>query len=448
MPLQLPTSKDFKEIKDLRKLMAFGSGVGIEIGGDSLEVIAARVRPSKIEVLGRLVIDNYAARPAAEWGAEYARFLKSVGMGHLSATVLLPRREVIVRQMALPGVAGKDMESAIRFQMDTLHPYGEEDVVWGSSRLAFGAVLVGIVRRQVVDRYRTLFSEAGILVNSFTFSAAAVHAAIRLNGAGHGAGFVALGRTATGGVEVYGESQARPVFSAEFNLTPQRAAVLALAELRLPPETPALTLEEVLPKPAVNPIENDLSRNALPYATALAGACPRLAPSANVLPPEHRRSSSRAILIPTLVLAVLLLALAGGMWAWSSYADRKYLAGINAEIARLEPIAARATAIDRQIGKARAQTQMLDRFRAQTRLDLDALNELTQLIAPPAWTSVIDLSRDMARITGEAPDAAPLVKMLDSSPFFENSAPDFINRANNGGAGEMFQIHTSRENGK
>src|SRR5436305_1635726 len=284
--------------------------------------------------------------------------------------------------------------------------------------------------------------------NASESDADAVHAAVRLNGAGHGPGFVALGRTATGGVEVYGESPARPVFSAEFNLTPQRAAVLALAELRLPPDTQALTLEQVLPKPAINPVENDLSRNALPYATALAGACPFLAPSANVLPPEHRRSSSRAILIPTLVLAGLLLLVAGAMFGWSRYADKKYLAGINAEIARVEPAANRAMALDRQIGKARAQTQLLDRFRAQTRLDLDALNELTRIIEPPAWTSVIDLTREMARITGEAHDAAPLVRLLDSSPFFENSAPDFINRANNGGSGETFQIHTSRENGR
>jgi hypothetical protein len=448
MALQLPTAKDLNDLQSLRKLLAFGSGIGIEIGADRLEVIAARVRPSRIDVLGRLLIENYTQRPAAEWGADYARFLKSVGMGHLSATVLLPRREVIVRQIALPGVAGKDLENAIRFQMDTLHPYGEEEVVWGSSKLAFGAVLVGIVRLQVVDHYRNLFSEAGILVNSFTFSAAAVHAAVRLNGAADGQGFLALGRTATGGVEVYGESQSRPVFSAEFNLTPQRAAVLALAELRLPPDTQALTLEQVLPKPTANPVENDLSRNALPYATALAGACPMLAPSANVLPPEHRESSSRVILIPTLILGVVLLALGVSMFAWSRYTDRKYLAGLDAEIARLEPVATRSAALDRQIGKARAQTQMLDRFRAQTRLDLDVLNELTRVIRPPAWTSAIDLSREMVRITGEAPDAAPLVKLLDSSPFFENSAPDFINRVNNGGAGEMFQIHTSRENGK
>ncbi len=289
--------------KDFRKLLAFGAGIGIEIGAAGLEVAAARVRPSSIHVLGRTTIHGFASRPAAEWGMEYARFLKSIGLKHVSATVLLPRREVIARQVALPGVAAKDVESAIRFQLDTLHPYGDEDVCWGWSRLGASSALVGIVRRSTVERYVELFSEAGVAVSSFTFSAAAVHAAIRLNGHNGGEGFVALSHTASGSVEVYGESAARPVFSAEFDVAPQRAALLALSELRLPPETAPRTLEEILPKPSVNPVENDLSRNALPYATALAGACPRFAPSANVLPPEHRRLSSRAMLIPSLVLA-------------------------------------------------------------------------------------------------------------------------------------------------
>ena len=47
MPFQIPISKD------LRKLLAFGSGVGIEIGATDLEVAAARVRPTRIRVLGR-----------------------------------------------------------------------------------------------------------------------------------------------------------------------------------------------------------------------------------------------------------------------------------------------------------------------------------------------------------------------------------------------------------
>jgi Tfp pilus assembly protein PilN len=434
--------------RDARKLLAFGSGAGIEIGAKDLEVVVARVRLSRVQVLGHLAIENFAETPAAEWGSRYATFLKSVGMSHLTATVLLPRREVIVRQIALPGVASKDVEGAIRFQLDSLHPYGEDEVVWGWSPLSYGAVLVGIVRRTAVDRYHQLFVEAGIAVSSFTFSAAAVHAAVRLNGFAYGSGFVAVSRTETGAVEVYGESPARPVYSAEFSLPAQRAAVVALSELRLPPETAPLQLEEVLPKPDVNPVENDLSRNALPYATALAGACPRFAPSANVLPLEHRRSSSRAMFIPTIALGVLVLAVAGGIALYSKYSERQYLRKLHAEIAELEPKAQRSVAVERQITQLRSRSQLLDRFRNQTRDDLDTLSELTSLVEPPAWTNAVDVARDSVRISGEAPQAAPLPRILDGSPFFEGSTMDSVGKSQGGGLGEVFQIHAAREKRK
>jgi hypothetical protein len=244
-------------------------------------------------------------------------------------------------------------------------------------------------------------------------------------------------------VEVYGESATRPVFSAEFDVAPQRAALLALAELRLPPETAPRTLEEILPKPSVNPVENDLSRNALPYATALAGAVPRFAPSANVLPPEHRRLSSRAMLIPSLVLAAVVLLLAGGLWFYSGYADRKYLTELNAQIAKLEPRAQRAAALDREFDRLKARVALLDRYRDQTRNDLDSLNEITKLLTPPIWTNSVDLRRDVLRLNGEGPQAAPLVKIIDSSPFFENTLVDLSSPAP-GGAGELFQIHAGR----
>lgn len=432
--------------QDLRKLLQFGTGVGIQIGATDLEVAAARVRPSGVHVLGRITIANYAARPASEWGEEYAAFLKRLGLGHLSATVLLPRREVIVRQLPLPGVSPKDMEGAIRFQLDSLHPYGEEEISWGWSRLAYGSVLVGIVRRSTVQQYYDLFTAAGVMVASFTFSAAAVHAAIRLNGAAarveSSEGFVALSNSAGDAVEVYGESQARPVFSAEFEMAPQRAASLALSELRLPPETAVLHLEDLLPKPAVNPVENDLSRNALPYATALAGACPRLAPSVNVLAPEQRRSSSRAVYIPTAVLALILLLTAAGIFAYSKYAERVYLRKLQAEIARLTPLARRADDLDQQIRRTRERSQLLDQFRTQTRADLDALNELTRLVEPPAWSNNTILDRNSVRIYGEAPSAPPLLRILDSSPLFGNSALDSNTK---GGIGERFQIHATRK---
>jgi len=391
-------------------------------------------------VLARATLPRFRDRPAAQWGAEYGALLRKLGTPHLSATVLLPRPEVIVRQIPLRGVEAKDLEAAIAFQLDGINPYGDQEVLFGWTRLDAGSVLVGIVRRETVDRYLELFTAAGIATGSFTFAAAAIHGAIRL-AAPPPRDFVAIGRSSGSTVEVYGESQARPVFSAEFDLPPEKAAALAAAELRLAPETAALSLEGLLPAPLVNPVENDLARNALPYAAALASACPRLAPSANLLPPERRESASRAIFIPTAVVAAALLIVMGATLAWPGYEQRQYLKELDAEIAQLRPQAARAAALSHQIDRTLARAVLLDEFRSRTRADLDAINELTRLLPPPVWANTVDLSRDGVTIMGEADQAAPLLKVLDASPLFHNSEFNGISKVQNA---EIFRLRIQR----
>ena len=429
---------------DVRRLLAFGTAVGIEIRRKDFAVTVVRVRPSGIEVLGHIVIAGFRDRPAAEWGREYAQFLKSHGGAYLSATVLIPRNESVVRQLALPGVSGKDMQAAIAYQIDTLHPYGDEEVLWGWSRAGTNAVIVGIARRAALDRYIELFAEAGVTVRSFTFSAAAIHAALRLYGA-PAADLVAAIPAESGAVEIYGESAARPVFSAQFDVGLERAAALASAELRLDAGHPVTPLSDVLPRASVNPVENDLSRNALPYAAALAGACPRLVPAANLLPSEMRISNSRRMWVVPAMLSVLLVALAGALLGYSAYADHEYLNKLQAEIVRLEPQAKKADLLDSRTRSARARADVLDEFRMYSKADLDALNELTRLLEPPVWASAIEISRDAVVVSGEAEQAAPLLKIIDASPYFQNSAFTNITRV---AAGEAFRLRAEREPGK
>ena len=428
----------------LRQLAAFGTGAGIQIAGPDLEIAIARVRPTGVRVLARTTIPRFRERPAAQWGAEYGALLGKLGTPHLSATVLLPRPEVVVRQIPMRGVQPKDLEAAIAFQLDGINPYGDQEVLFGWTRLAEGSVLVGIVRRETVDRYLELFTEAGIATGCFTFVAAAIHGAIRL-AAPPPHEFVALGHGAGSSVEVYGESQARPVFSAEFDLPAEKAAALAAAELRLAPETAPLALDSLLPAPRVNPVENDLARNPLPYAAALESACPRLAPAANLLPAERRESASHGIFIPTAVAAASLLIVLGASLAWPGYEQRQYLKGLDAEIAQLRARAARADVLDRQIGHLRGRTRLLEEFRSRTRADLDAINELSRLFPMPAWANTMELSRDAAMIVGEADQAAPLIKVLDASPLFHNSEFNGISKVPNA---EVFRLHTQRRPGK
>src|SRR5262249_14806819 len=156
-------------------------------------------------------------------------------------------------------------------------------------------------------------------------------------------------------------------------------------------------LEDVLPKPLANPVENDLARNAMPYATALAAAIPRYAPSANLLPPEYRRSNSRAVFVPSAILATLVLLTAGAAIVYSGWSERRYAGEIQARIARLEPERRKAEAVEKQTNLLRGRSLLLDDFRKQTRADLDALNELTRIIEPPAWTTTVDILRDNIR---------------------------------------------------
>lgn len=430
---------------DWKKFIAFGSGVGIEIGGKDLEVTAVRVRPNGIAVLGAATLSDFGQRPAAEWGAEYARFLQGASVAHLAATVLLPRREVIVRQIALPGVQARDFNSAIALQIDTLHPYGDEEVIYGWSRTGASGVLIGILCRSTLDQYASLFAEAGIAVASFTFSASAIYAAHRIPPAPpqtRDAGFVALNATSNGVLEVYGESTSRPVFSAEFDPPADRAAALAISELRLEPDRQAIPLDRALPAPRLNPVSNDLAERALPYAAALAGACPWLVRSANLLPVGQRRSNSRAMYIPTIVLGALLLLVSGALIAHASWEDRRYLTDLETQIAQIEPRAKRSVALDHELIHAQNRIRLLDEFRSRTRQDLETLNGLTTLLPPPVWTSMIDLTPDAATIMGEADQAAPLLKMLDTSPYFQGSA--FVGSIAKTAGAEQFQIRTAR----
>ncbi len=420
---------------ELKKWFAFGSGIGIEIAGphgsETLRVAAVRVRPNGARVLDGLTIDDFPHQPAGVWGTEYAAFARKLGLRHVAATVLLPRQDLIVRQLALPGVSNQDLESAVKFQIDGLHPYSEEEVIWSWTRLP-GAptVLVAIARRAAIERYSTFFAEAGIKIGSFTCSTAAIYSALRLFGAAPPSEILAYEPASD---EFYGESPGRPIFSAILENSGDSA--LACAELRLDPATEPRPLDQVL---AGTP--------ALPFAAALSSACPRLSLRLNLLPVEQRQTSSRMVWIPSAALGSMALILAGALAAFPGYENHRYLHCLQTEIARVAPRASRAGALDRETEAVRRRTLMLDEFRRRGKADMDVLGEMTRILPPPTWLNQIEIAHDQVVISGETDQAAPLLKVIDASPLFESS--EFVIPPVRTQGGETFRIRTKREAGK
>jgi hypothetical protein len=410
--------------KALRKWIAFGTGAGIEIGPAHLTVSVVRVRPNGAVVLGSAVIENFRQRPAADWGREYAAVLKQHGASHVAAVVLVPRQEVIVRTLSLPGVKESDLAAAAGYQLDALHPYGEDDAVPAWARLNAVHLLIGIVRRQALENYMALFAEAGVKVASFTFSAAAIRSAIRM--LDDPPRRLIAGQETADGFEVYGESDARPVFSAVFDLAPERALALAAAELRLP-----------------DGWEPSQLGIGMSHAAAMCSACPVLSLDANLLPESQRRTSSKLRYVPTAVLGVVLTILCIALFLHKPYDEQKYREALQVALAESERISGRSAAIDKSLTETKGRVAALDEFRARTKADLDLLRELTAMLEPPAYLTGLDVTRDVVTMAGEAEQAAPMVRLLDSSPRLTATEP--ISPFGRMGQVEIFRLRSQRE---
>jgi hypothetical protein len=413
----------------LKKWLAFGSGLGIEIlgphGSESLDVAAVSVRPSGIKVLGTFRVEDFPHQPAGVWGTNIAEFARKLGLSHKVATVALPRQDVIVRTLSLPGVSDKDLGAAVSFQLDSLHPYDENDVVTSWTRLPrTSAVMVAIARRTVVERYATLFAEAGLKLGGFTCSAAAIYSSLRLLGATPPSPLLAARETESG-IEVYGESSTRPVYSLSTQLTAERALAVASSELRLEAPLQASALEP------------------LPTVTALASACPWHVLPINLLPEAQRESSSAMAWIPTAALGVIILGLAGTLLALPRVETSRYQQSLAEEISHIEPGANRAAALDRQIDLARKRGELLDSMRRHPKADMDSLQEMTRVIPPNTWLNSLELTAKQLMIIGETDQAAPLLKIIDSSPAFEGS--EFVGSPVRIQTVERFQIRTNRK---
>jgi hypothetical protein len=418
-----------------KRATAIGTGFGIAIGDRHLEAAIVRARPGGAVPIATMTVRDFRNHPAADWGAELQKFVTGAGESRLAAVALLPRSEVVVRTLSLPGVADKDVADAVGLQIDSLHPWGDADVAWGWSRAGQSAdILVGLTRQETLGSYETLFAEAGIPLAAVTFSSAVIHAALRVWNAPPRS-LLCADTDENGRIEMYGESESRAVFSAEFSGSPARAAALARAELRIPADHPVTSLAEVLPGGARG--------NAVAHAAAAAGSVPGAARFANLLPSERRASNDRVqYLIPAALGVIVVLAIVTAFFLIPAIEQRRYREDMDRATRQLEPAATRARALERMIAQNGSRIQLLDEIRRRPQADLEVLNELTRILPATVWTNAIEIHPDSVVIAGEADQAAPLLKLLDSSPLFQNS--EFVLSFTRTGETEQFRIKTMR----
>ncbi len=448
----------------------WGTGCGIEIRGHDLVVVAAKSRRGGVRILGRCTIAGFRTREPREWGAEYSRFLKSLGLDHVAATVCLPRREVIVRRLQLPAMGRKETAAAVALQLETLHPFGEEDIYHAyaamddeRSEAGRAALTVAIAESSVVDGYADRFAAAGIAAASFSVAAAALRTALRVRWDEPPVPLV-IGDFKADRLELYGEAPGRGVWTSEFDLaavSAGRAMQLAYSDLRLTPEAPAALIaggevdplpdfpgfekkaaEALLPVPLEAPREFDLSRDLSAMAAALESACPYLSRRLNLLPVERRESNSRLMYVPTAALLALLCLLGLVFAARPLIQNGAYMSRLEAEINRLDRTVLEVEKNRKQTGGAREKLEQLQMLRARTEIDMRILSELSERIPDTVWLENLEVDDSGIQIQGTAPEAAPLLAFINASSTLAGAK--FSRSLTVTEAGERFEIAAER----
>jgi Tfp pilus assembly protein PilN len=136
------------------------------------------------------------------------------------------------------------------------------------------------------------------------------------------------------------------------------------------------------------------------------------------------------------------LALVGVFLVFPAIERKRYRDRLEQEEHKLEPTVSRVVSLEQETRNDQTKALLLNEVRRRPQADLDVLNELTRLLPPPIWTSSIEIYPDSVVITGEADQAAPLLKILDASSQFQNS--EFALPLTRGDQIEQFRIKTTR----
>lgn len=398
-------------------MLTWKTVIGIAVKGDDLEFVCLKRGLDGVHESGRMTLKDFRHQD----GAAYRQFLRTQGLSSANAVVALPRKDVLVRTIALPVEAANNLDQAVSYQVDNLHLYEEGGVYYGYSVWKKDAnrihVAVVMVEKGLAATYYDWFAQAGIPITALTASPAVLYSAASMQEAPM---FVLTPQGDS--VEILGISQDFLLSRETPHAHLDRELQICRSEMRLPPEAEVRIVQQ-----------SDVA-----YAAALS-LVTKAPFSINLLPAEKRvyQSPWTHALTYALAAALLLMGIAFGVRA--PLQDYLYQRRLNRAI---EPLKARFSYVQKLESKeGRELTRLitLRSFRARTASRLETLVELTRLLPANVSLNDADISDGGVTINGSADSASGLLTILGASRRFRN--PEFVSAITKNNEGkEQFRI--------
>ena len=434
------------------------TAVGIELRGEDLLISALQSNFSGAVFNHFKRFADYRSRDKEELRQEIASFFKSSGLSKENIVLGIPRRDLILRYLDLPGEVLDDLKQVIHYQVQSFEPTEEDRFCYDYALLNRGgdgkrlSVLLVMIRRSLLDEHLQILNALGIRPTLVTGSSMALsNLFLRSRSDLQDKTYVLVDLSPSSmelivlrrGAFAYSRPVPKQAGQSWAELMLQELNE-ATSKLRLEPEE---TLEKiVLTGEAAESAHAELAavlqdceliRNAVdlkiagPHrprvqeaanciGLAYTGMVRRAPIRINLLPQELRTHQTRWAYVPAAILTLAILILAIVLACHRTFQNQALVRKLDREIEALKQPVQKVQSLRSEAEELEKRIRILEDRLCNRDMNLEILRELTNLLPPDTYLMTYTYREGVIQMAGVSASAPNLISLLEKSPLLKD----------------------------
>ncbi len=459
------------------------TSIGIALDGENMTLSSLQGNLSGGTLSHFMYVPDYRNRDSEALRQEVQLFLKNNILGKNNIVVGIPRRDVLLRHLDLPGEVSDNLKQVIQYQVQSFEPTDEESYYYDYMQLGKNpknkriSILLTMVRKSLLDDYLAKLFELGIQPAAVTCSSLALVNLFLQNRKNIQDTNYILAHTTSASLSLVLLQNGMPVYLQE---TPKEADQ-SWKELILKEIGEAVSQNRLDEESAIESIvlSGDASESAHAELKVDIAECVRLKDTIpiksnettapyfeqataaiglaytgmirhpvvriNLIPTAFRFRQSRWAYVSAAVLGIVIIALLAGLVFHRQIQSRTLIEELDLEIESQKPLVDNITDLREETEALRETYESIENLYNQQDMNLEVLLELTQLLPMDTYLSNYTYRDGKVSLVGYSNSASDLILMLESSPMFKDVGQrGSFNRDQRTGK-ERFQIEATLE---
>ena len=459
------------------------TSIGIALDGEDMTLSSLQGNLSGGTFAQYMHVPDFQKRDIEELRQEVQLFLKNNLLGKDNIVIGIPRRDILLRYLDLPGEVSENLKQVIQYQVQSFEPTEEDSYYYDYTLLGRNpknkrlSILLAMIHKNLLDDYLQKLFDLGIQPAAVTCSSLALANLFLQNRKNLQDKNYILAHTTPSslsllllqnGVPVYsqettkeenqswkelilketGEAVSRNRLDAESAIEQivlaGDASEPAYAELKVDFEE-CIRLKDTVPIKSNESTAPYLEKAVSAIGLAFTGMTRHPTIKINLIPAAFRFKQSRWAYISAAVLGLIIIALLAGMFFHRQIQSRTLVEELDREITSRKDLVDRVMELRKETESLAGEIDFIEKLYQKQDVNLEVLQELTQLLPMDTYLTNYQYRDGKITLIGYSDSASDLVLTLESSPILKEVVPRGSTRRDTRTGKERFQIEATLE---